>query len=264
MKNRNNVTHEYKLINTKDILADELYQREINPKRIAQMAKKYDPCLVNAPKLSFRDGKYYVFDGRHTTVLEKTVRGKGKDVTIECKVFYGLTRFDEMDLFTQQNGIVGPVLSPDKLRALYNFGDPDVVGMVNDASRVGVTIDFKSSPGVCKTVAYATIRNIYLRFVKYGHRELYGEMLNTIRLAWGGMPESFTREILSGMAKFFMAYHGEFKTKELIKSLGRVSPVTISREGKSLVSSAGENSYARVILSIYNQRRHSNRLEDKL
>ena len=264
MKDRSAVSFEYKKVNTKDLKIDELYQRDIDMKRIVRMAKNYDPCLVNAPKVSFRDGKYYVFDGQHTVVLEKTVRGKGKDVTLFCKVFSGLTRLDEMELFIEQNGDDSRVATAAKLKARYNFGDPDVTGMVNDAQLAGVLVDFTKHPAYNKCVAHSTVMKTFLRFVKEDKRYLYREMLSTIRRAWDGSPESFSAEILRGMTAFFLTYHGQFKTESLVKSLRKVPPVAIIREGKSAVVTSGDASYARAILNVYNRNRSTNRLEDKL
>lgn len=264
MKERKNVTYEYKKMNTKDLLVDDLYQRDIDPKRIARMVKNYDPCLVNAPKVSFREGKYFIFDGRHTSVLEKTVRGKGRDVMIDCKVFSGLSRLDEMELFVEQNGDAAPVQKAAKLRALYNFGDPDVIGMVNDAACAGVRIDFSKAQAQNKITAYSTIQKIFLRFKANNGRDKYIDMLSAIKQAWGGIPESFVREILNGMAKFYEVYYGEFSRKELAKSLSRYAPIQIVREGKSLISgSSTDVGYARIILRCYNTGRRTNRLEDK-
>ena len=58
--------YEYKQINTKEICIDKLYQRELNRPRVNRIVKNWNPYLVNACKVSFRDGKYWVFDGQHT------------------------------------------------------------------------------------------------------------------------------------------------------------------------------------------------------
>ena len=58
--------YEYKKVNTKHIVVDGDYQRALNPQRVKRMVAEYNPNLVNAVKVSFRDGKYYCFDGQHT------------------------------------------------------------------------------------------------------------------------------------------------------------------------------------------------------
>ena len=267
MKNRDNVTHEYKMINTKDIRVDDFYQRGIRPNQLMKIVREFDMCLVNAPKLSFRDGKYYVYDGQTTTAALKTVLGKGKDLLIECKVFYGLTRADEVELFLKQNGIVDLVQMPDRLKALYNNGDEDVHGMIDDARRAGVFIDsnFSKGQGRHKIVAYAEISRLYVKLKAKNRLGEYIDMLHVIDSAWDGDPNGFVREILRGMAKFYSVYYGDFESKHLINSLSRISPLQIVREGKSLISgSSTDTGYARIILQAYNHGRNKNRMPDKL
>jgi len=260
-KDRSNVTREVKKLNTKDLAVDELYQREVDPKKIGRMVKNYDPCLVNFIKVSFRDGKYYIFDGRHTSVLEKTVRGKGQDVPVACLVFKGLTRLDEMELFIAQNGEATPVSVNSKLKALYNFGDPDVTGMVGAAQCAGVRVDFTKGQAMNKVTAISTLLKLYMKMP----RAEYIDMLSTIREAWQGIPDSFCREILGGMERFYSAYSGKFNPKDLAKSLSKVAPVQIVREGKSIGAAATTaTSYARIILRTYNSGRTTKRLPDEL
>ena len=45
------------------------YQRELNINRVRKIAAKFDPRLVNPPKVSYRNGHYYVFDGQHTIAV---------------------------------------------------------------------------------------------------------------------------------------------------------------------------------------------------
>jgi len=261
-KNRSSVTREVKKLNTKDLVVDMMYQRDVDMKRIAKMEKDYDPCLVNFVKVSFRDGKYYIFDGRHTVVLEKAVRGNGEDVSVACLVYKGLTRLDEMELFVAQNGEnAARVGINDKLRALYNFGDTDVVGMVTASQCAGVRVDFTKWQATNKVTAVSTLMHQYLRMP----REQFIDMLSTIKAAWLGVPDSFCREILSGMERFYAAYYGDFKAKDLASSLSKITPIQIVREGKGLGSAALSGStYARIILRQYNNGRRNKRLEDKL
>lgn len=261
MKDRTNVTYEYKKLNTKDLCLDGMYQRDLDKARVDRIVKRFDPCLANAVKVSFREGKYYIFDGQHTTAAEKQVFGNGQDVTLECKVYYGLTRLDEMELFVAQNGESSAVNVNAKLKALYNFGDKDVIGMVKGAECAGVRVDFGKSQAMNKVTALSTLLKTYLKLP----RDQYIDMLATIKAAWGGVPDSFCREILLGMARFYETYYGEFKSRELAKNLSKIPPVQIPREGKAMgAATLTASVYARIILRFYNSGRSKNRLEDKL
>ena len=83
------------------------YQRELRVNRVRRIAAKFDPCLLNPPKVSYRNGHYYVFDGQHTVAVLKLLNG-GKDLMIRCIVYTGMTESEEALLFAQQTGEIRP------------------------------------------------------------------------------------------------------------------------------------------------------------
>lgn len=254
-----NCEYEYKKLNTKDIVVDTSYQRPTDPKRVAQIVKEYNPCLVNAVKVSYRDGKYYSFDGAHTIQTEKRVHNN-KDCLIECKVFYGLTWLDEVELFIAQNGKSRAVQMNDKFRAMFNAGDPEVVRMVRLAENLGITIDFKPNKGDNRIVCLTTLANIF----KNSTESDYVEILSLVKETWGGASDSFSNEILKGMHIFYSTYKSQITHKNFVKKLSRVSPSVITREGKASLA-PGKVKYARQILAAYNFNTNAaNRLPDLL
>ena len=79
------------------------YQRELNTDRVHKIVKQFDERVANEPKVSYRDGRYYVFDGQHT-IAARVERNGGKPLMILCKVYYGLTEKEEARLFAEQTG----------------------------------------------------------------------------------------------------------------------------------------------------------------
>lgn len=254
-----NVPYKFENLNTADILTDERYQRTINEARIGRIVKKFDPRLMNPPKVSFRDGKYYVFDGQHTIAAFKI--HNGGDAVILCKVYYGLTFEDEARLFVQQNGESGAVRACDKLRALYNSGDADVCEMVKYANDAGFKIQWHGgSPGKNCIVAVSAL---YSAYKKLGALT-FSIMLHDMAAIWEGDADSMRGEIVKGMTRFYSVYAGAFDNAYLIKALRTVSPNAIIRDGKaSVMNVSGGAPYARAILKQYNRRRRV-KLEDKL
>lgn len=255
----NNTNFEYKQVNTKEILVDPLYQRDLDQRKVDAIVKNFDWNLVNPPKLSFRDGKYWVFDGQHTIAACKSKRG-GKDFSMLCKVYYGLRHDEELELFLQQNGRSSPVSVYAKFRALYKFGDPDVTAMVKACENVGLRVDFSNSGGTNKIVALQTLYKAY----KSLGPVILTDMLSVIKESWNGIPESLNREIIAAMTVFYKNYQGSFNRKRLVKILRKTDPVAIVREGKS-ITTRSEIGCARVIFRAYN--RHLGevtRLEEKL
>ena len=248
---------EYKKINTKFLCVDELYQRQIDSARVRKIISEFNPNLVNPIKVSFRDGKYWVVDGHHT-VRALIAMNKNHDLAVDCKVYYGMTWLDEVNMFLAQNGIARDVNINDKLRAKMNSGDPDVKQMVKIAEKVGFIIDFKNKKGDNKIVALSTLSRAYAALTP----EEYEEYLTIIKKTWDGASDSLSREILQGMFIFYKTYKDKFKTQTFVKRLKKVSPAAIIRDGKASYA-PGASKYARQILGYYNYNAHD-RLPDLL
>ena len=90
------VIHSSKLIYPREI-----YQRGVERKRVELIARDFNEYIVNEPKVSFRNGRYYVMDGQHTIEGCILLNG-GEDRPILCKVYTGLTMEQEALLFAEQ------------------------------------------------------------------------------------------------------------------------------------------------------------------
>lgn len=254
---KNAPEYEYKKINTKYIFVDGLYQRDLSVAKVKKIVKEFNPYLVNAAKVSFRDGKYWVFDGQHTiSALKEKYKG---DCQADCKVFYGLTRMDEMELFIAQNGVASAVEVREKFRALNNNGDPAIREMVKLTTKAGLVVDFSPSPANGRIVA---VRALYSAYESMGSDDFI-DMLKIIKEAWGGSSQSLVGDIIGGMKIFYLTYRGDFKRKMLVDKLRKISPVEIVRDGK-VARTRGFKRFARVILGIYNNNTSKSRLDDRL
>ena len=238
---------EYKRINTKFLFVDPLYQRQIDAKRVAKIVEDFDPNLVNPIKVSYRDGKYWIIDGHHTEQA-LIAKNEGRDLPVDCKVFYGMTWMDEVNLFLEQNGKYSRAINiNDRLRAMNNAGDPDVTGMVKLTEKAGFVIDFKGTKGKNRIIALSTLMKAYSAL----SQEEYAEYLSLLKKTWNGEPDSLSRELLQGTFIFYRTYKGKFSTKYFVSRLKKVAPYAIIRDGRAS-SSPGATKYARQILGHYN------------
>lgn len=73
--------HEMCLNSSELIVPRDTYQRALHPARVARIAKEFDERVANEPKISFRDGHYYVMDGQNTIAARKFLNG-GEDLQI--------------------------------------------------------------------------------------------------------------------------------------------------------------------------------------
>lgn len=69
-------SYEYKRMPAAWLETDFSYQRKIDAARVERIVNSFDPRLANEVKVSFRDGKFYVFDGAHTLSALKRIHGE--------------------------------------------------------------------------------------------------------------------------------------------------------------------------------------------
>lgn len=124
----------------------DIYQRELSNRRVIEIAENFDERVANEPKVSYRDGKFYVFDGQHTVAARKLLNG-GQDLPILCKVYTGLTEQEEAILFSQQTGLTSKVYPGIKIRALVFAGDPDAIAFLKATESTGLKLAFSQSRG---------------------------------------------------------------------------------------------------------------------
>lgn len=246
---------EYTQLHSSQIITD-IYQRNIKIPKIKKIIKEFNPNLVNPIKVSFRDGRYYAFDGQHTLIMLKTRNG-GKDLMVPCLVYRGLSQQDEAYLFAQQTGISSKVDSEHKIQALSIANDPQVLDMINIVKSIGFDFDFTKKQGDKKIIAVATLNRMYKR----SSREEFIDSLETVRDAWNYEPYSLKSELLGGVNQFYIypSFRGKVNKKLAIQKLSVVKPIIIYRDGKAY-SKGGDLRYAKQIADIYNHGLKSNRL----
>lgn len=93
----------YQMVNSALLIPCAEYQRVLHVEKVAHIAENFSEYVANEPKVSFRDGRFYIFDGQNTVEARRTCNG-GMELPIRCKVFYGLTKEDEATLFAIRTG----------------------------------------------------------------------------------------------------------------------------------------------------------------
>lgn len=248
MKYPNGHEFEQKALYPSQIRFDPLYQRELDAKRAAKIAAEFDGDIFNEPKVSYRDGTYWCFNGQHSIAAWKILHNN-RDKMVLCKVFKGMTWLDECEAFMKQNGLNKDPTTNQKLRAAYNSKQPDVVAMVELAKTVGLIVDFSQSAMQNRILC----TNALFRAYKALSSEAYTEMLTVIKAAWNGDPDSLQRPIIDGMSTFYRFYYGNFKRDDFIKNLTKISPNEIVRNGKTYTTQ--RNGYTRELVKVYNKGR---------
>lgn len=241
------LVHHEMVINSKFLeVPRSYYQRHLNANRVKRIAAEFDERIANAPKVSYRNGHYYVFDGQHTIAARK-LRNNNCDLDILCKVYSGLTEQEEALLFAQQTGISAPLTAGAKLRAKIHGGDPEAIAFLSATQRAGFGLSFNQSHAKWKIACIATAFGEYRQ---HGER-IYTDALRVLAEAWEGDIDSLRSEVLQGVVRFVALYDHEYDPIRLIKQLKRISPLTIYRSGQAM-SGPNYQKYMHQILKVYN------------
>ncbi len=237
-------------INTADIIVPHSsYQRPLNMRRVKEIADHFDERLANMPKVSFRDGNYYVFDGQHTIAARKLLND-GEHLPIMCRVYYDLSESDEAMLFSQQFGASRSLQAGTLLRARIIAGDPAATAFMNATQSVGIDLDFSQNIGKNRIGCISTA---FREYQSVGEED-YVEALSILKEAWRGQPDSLRYENVQSLIKFVNLYKGEYSRDRLVRNLKKKDPMAIREGGRKMGMDemAGYKKYLYQVLLIYN------------
>lgn len=237
------------LVDTSEIIVPrENYQREHNTSKTQKIVQNFDERIANEPKVSFRDGRYFVFDGQHTLAARKHMNGD-QDLPVLCKVYFGLSPQDEAALFATQTGESSPVTAGARLRAEIYANEPAAIAFLNTNNDLGIKLDYDHERGHMRIGCIKTARDAYMRIGE----ERYKEAMSIIVEAWGGDPDSFRAENIIAVTYFVDLYHDLYDRDRLVTRLRNIDPLTILREGRAMgVNMAGYKKYLYQVVTTYN------------
>lgn len=173
----------YQMVNSALLIPCAEYQRVLHVEKVAHIAENFSEYVANEPKVSFRDGRFYIFDGQNTVEARRTCNG-GMELPIRCKVFYGLTKEDEATLLAIQTGNATCLTAGERLRANLVAENPDALYFVGITSNAGVEFAYDGIRAPWKIYCIETAYELYKQ---YGC-ERYVEMLRIINEAWKVLP----------------------------------------------------------------------------
>ena len=235
-----------KVINSAFLEIPADYQRGLSIPNVEKMSAEFTELIANPPKVSYRDGHYFVFDGQHTIVTRKTMNG-GNDLPIICKVYTGLTKEEEAILFSKQTGVSRSLTAGAALRAALVGKDAQSIAFLNATESTGLQLGLDAYRAPWKIIC---IRTAFKEYKTYG-ADLYKEALTMLAKGWEGDPDSLRSGILQGMVRFVALYQGEYDPERLVKRLHTVHPMTLVNDEKSL-SGTVSYKYMMLILRTYN------------
>lgn len=245
-------------LNTKDLISSQEYQRNIDQKRISYIVSNFDPHKFGVIKVSFRDGKYYVYDGQHRIAALKVLHDNRDDV-VKCEVHNGLTYEDEAKYFAEQylgSKNVGIVY---RWKALYEAKEEPVYSIVNSVRAIGIDVKFTKVKAANRIIAFKQLNDMW---AKLGAEKTL-KILTLLKKVWETDENAFDGNIILGMREFFSVYMNEIKEETFIKQMKKVAPSAIVIEGKKDTISKNGLNYAKIIWIKYNNGLKTRRLDYK-
>lgn len=219
-------------INTSKISYAPEYQRQLSKPRAKRIAKGWNWLQYNEPKLNFRDGRYWCFDGQHTIQAAKIAIGGSDDADIDlrCKVYYALTAQEEAYQFVHQKDNCKSIGASELYKASLYAEEEVTVAYTRICAMNGVEVS--EANGKNKCASPATLKRI---FVKDGS-DVLNDTLSLIVRTWGGDADSLTSKFITGVRDFIVKYSREYDKSNFINKCGAQIPSVILREAAGTVS----------------------------
>ena len=210
----------FEQIPIKNLVSNQEYQRNLSQHHVQRAAANFDLYQINPVKVSRRNGINYVFNGQHTIEIVALVSGS-RETPVWCMVYDDLVYEHEADIFANQI-----------IRDLVESYD--------------LSITPSSVPGgICAVATLETIHD------KYGYHML-DHVIRLIVATWEGAAQSFSANMMNGLARFLNAYGNAVKDDVFKEKLGRISIKELSRTAKDRRS--GSLGFGEALLIGYNKK----------
>lgn len=236
---------EFTLIPIKDLVSNQEYQRNLSINHVRKAAEHFDLCQINPVKVSRRNGVNYVFNGQHTIEIIALVSGS-RETPVWCMVYEDLEYAQEADIFANQLKYTKPLVPYEIFMANIEAGNDKqlIIRDLVESYRLRI-VPGKQVGGIC---AIATLEEIY---DKYGFHIL-DKVLRLLIATWEGDVNSFSSNMLKGLARLLWAYGDDLKEDIFKDKLGRCSVKEIHRISKE--RRAGSLGFAEAMLINYNKK----------
>lgn len=235
----------FEQIPIKNLVSNQEYQRDLSEIHVKRAVENFDPYQINPVKVSRRDGINYVFNGQHTIEIIATVSGS-RETPVWCMIYDDLVYEHEADIFANQQKYVKPLSPYEIFVANIEAGNEEQLIIKGIVESYNMFISPTKIPG-----AICAISTVEYIFRKFGYHIL-DNTLGLCIATWEGDINSFSANMLKGVAKLLVAYGEELDLNVFKEKLGRCSIKEISRSASERAN--GSLGYAEAMLNIYNKR----------
>lgn len=228
----------FEMIPAAMIHVDEVYQRNLNPARLAAIVEDFDWEVFHALTVSRREDRtVWAMDGQHRLRGIRELDGDDSGRPLPCLVYHGLTQADEARIFYKMNRHRLTPSAGDAFKARLVFGDGPALAIKAICDRHGVVLSFwgsgKNLPdNGC--IAIASLEAIY----RVGRLEA---VLGVLSRAWPGEHGRYKQEWLRALDAFLARFAPQFnpiedpanaarRTDRLVDVLAGLGPVNLAQD----------------------------------
>ena len=206
----------FEQIPIRNLVSNQEYQRNLSQNHVQRAAANFDLYQINPVKVSRRNGINYVFNGQHTIEIVALVSGS-RETPVWCMVYDDLVYEHEADIFANQMKYVKPLLPYEIFMANIEAGNDKQLIIRDLVESYDLSITSSSVPGgICAVATLETIHD------KYGYHML-DHVIRLIVATWEGAAQSFSANMMNGLARFLNAYGDAVKDDIFKEKLGRIS-----------------------------------------
>lgn len=235
----------YELIPIKNLVSNQDYQRNLSVSHVQKAAANFNLYQINPVKVSRRDGVNYVFNGQHTIEIVALVSGS-RETPVWCMIYDDLEYTQEADIFANQMKYTKALLPYEVFMANIEAGSDKHLLIKSLVESYDMTISGKACPGgICAVAALEGIHD------KYGF-QILDRTLCLIIGTWEGIPQSFSANMLNGVARLVSCYGDNLKDELFKEKLSRISVKEVSRTARD--RRAGSLGYSEALLLAYNKK----------
>lgn len=242
------------------LFPDRSYQRDLDPGRVARMAKAYDAALVGIVEVSERPGgRYAILDGQHRWALTKDVMFEQEENPhIACRVHSGLSVEEEAALYGRLNTTRKQLTGWDRWKARRGASEPACIAIEEACAKAGWTVSYRSG-----TRGHLTCTSALEKVYQVGGAPFVTYVLGIITSAWNDDPDGATIAIVGALAGITGAYGDELDRARLVGALAGVVPRQLTARAaaaRELHKGTIDKLTAHVIIEEYNAVARTGRL----
>lgn len=241
---------EARTIRLEDLQINPKYQRPLNEAWVRHIVNNFDEKLVSPLQVSFRNGKYFVFDGQHT-LKALALKFNNPDYPVICKVYRGMSEEEEAEMFYMFNTAQKKISALSIIRAQSFYGDAETRKFLQCTNETGFSIN----PAKSSLSRYniRAVKKAHSCFVALGAAE-YKRMLKCILKTWDGAPWSVSQNMLSGMTLLFRVFKLDIIPVQFVKRLKSFNDDDIDREASQFYNLTVKYRYAWALGNLYNKK----------